>query len=75
MGSEEPRTVIVERSGSNAVTLIALILAAALIAIAAYLTLGRSEERKDNAIATAAEQVGDAAQDVGDAAQQAVDKK
>jgi uncharacterized protein (UPF0333 family) len=73
MASEEPRTVIVERSrGSGAMAVIAL-LVVALIAIGAYFLLNR-ESAKDNAIATAAGQVGDAAQDVGDAAQQAVNR-
>jgi type II secretory pathway pseudopilin PulG len=75
LASEEPRTVIVERSRGSGVTLIALIVAAALIALAAYMLVGRDENRKDNAITTAAEQVGEAAQDVGDAAQEAVNKK
>lgn len=70
MATEEPRTVIVERSGGNGMTAIIALLVIALIAVGAYFLISR-ENNKDNAVSSAAQQVGDAAQDVGDAAQDA----
>lgn len=73
MATEEPRTIIVERSRSGA-TLVIGLMVVAIIAVAAYF-LTEQDRRKDNAITTAAEQVGDAAKDVGDAAQRAVNDR
>lgn len=73
MATEEPRTVIVERSRSG-MTLVIGLMIVAIIAVAAYF-LTEQDRRKDTAITTAAEQVGDAAKDVGDAAQRAVNDR
>jgi len=67
MATEEPRTIIVERSGGSGMTAIVALLVVALIAVGAYFLISK-EGAKDDAISTAAQQVGDAAQDVGDAA-------
>ncbi|MBU0554643.1 MAG: hypothetical protein KKD64_00860 [Alphaproteobacteria bacterium] len=68
--ADEPKTVIVERSrGSNATPIIAII-ALLILAVGGYFLL-QSQDNKNDAVSTAASQVGDAAQDVGDAAQSA----
>jgi type II secretory pathway pseudopilin PulG len=74
MATEEPRTVIVERSRGGGMTLIAILLLGIIVAIAAFVLIDK-DGRKDDAITTAAQQVGDAAQQAGDAAQEAAKKK
>ena len=65
--SDEPR-------GGGSGWLIALVLIIALVVgIWAFSTMGGAEVAKDDAIAGAANDVGDAAQSVGDAAQDAAD--
>jgi len=65
--AEEPRTVIVERSGRGGMTAIIAIVALLIIAAGGYMLI-ESQSEKNDAVSTAAEQVGDAAEDVGDAA-------
>ena len=69
----ETTTVIHEvRSGGGAGWVIVVLLAVALVG--GFWLFGRStasQSHKDNAIATAAENVGEAAKDVGDAAHEA----
>jgi len=67
--AEEPK-VVIEKSGNSALVAILAIIVLALVAAGAY-ALIESRNNKDNAIAGAADKVGDAAQDVGDAAQDA----
>ncbi len=69
MAGNEPNTVIVERSRGGMTAIIALV-ALVIIAATAYFLVSKSEH-KDDAISSAAKQVGDAAQDVGDAAKDA----
>lgn len=62
------------RSGGGSGWLIAIVLIIAVIAgIWFFSGMSNSESAKDNAIANAAENVGDAAQQVGNAAQDAAD--
>jgi uncharacterized protein HemX len=68
--AEEPKTVIVERSGGAMTALIAL-LAVIVIAIGAYMYV-ESNKNKNDAISHAAQQVGDAAQDAAGAAKDAL---
>ena len=56
---DEPRTVVVERRGGGTTAIIAII-ALLILAIGGYMLI-TNEGKKDNAVATAAEQVGDAA--------------
>ena len=74
-GSHTHTTVVSEpRSGGGATWLVVLLLVV-LAAIAVYYLsgIGSSEAAKDNAIAEAAEDVGNAAGQVGEAAQDAAD--
>lgn len=66
--ADEPREVIVERSTGGGLMAIVAILVIALLAVGAF-ALIQSRNNRDDAIATAAHQVGDAAQKAGDAAQ------
>jgi len=72
MAERERETIIVKKSGS-AMTAIIAVLLLALVGMGAY-ALINSEQRKDDAVSTAVQQVGDAAQDVGDAAKDAAKK-
>jgi uncharacterized protein (UPF0333 family) len=71
--ADDPKTVIVERSGGNGLTAVLVILVVALIAVGAYFFIS-NESGKNDAISTAAQQVGDAAEQAGDAAQEAAKK-
>ena len=73
MATEDPKTVIVERSGGGMTAIIALI-ALVILAVGGYMLI-ESRSQKDDAISTAARQVGDAAQQAGDAAQEAAKKE
>ncbi len=68
--ADEPREVIIERSGGGLTAIVAIIVIA-LIAVGAF-ALIQSQNNKNDAVATAAHQVGDAAKDVGDATKDAV---
>jgi uncharacterized protein (UPF0333 family) len=72
--ASEPKEIIVERSGGNGLTAIIAIIIIALIAVGAYLVI-HDRTAKDNAITTAAQQVGDAAEKAGDAAQDAAKRQ
>lgn len=72
MADNDPKTVIVERSGGGLTAIIA-ILALIVIASGAYVYV-ESNNNKNDAISTAADKVGDAAQDAGDAAKDAANK-
>jgi uncharacterized protein HemX len=72
--ASEPKEIIVENSGGNALTAIIAIVIVALIAVGAYLVI-HDRNAKANAITTAAQQVGDAAEKAGDAAQDAAKKQ
>ncbi|MBT2187060.1 hypothetical protein [Sphingobium nicotianae] len=74
MATDDPKTVIVERSGGNGLTAVLVILIVALIAVGAYFLISK-ETNKNDAISHAAQQVGDAAQQAGDAAQEAAKKQ
>lgn len=74
MATEEPRTVIVERSGGSGMTALIAVIILALIAVGGYFLISK-ESSKDSAISTAAEQVGDAAQQAGDAAEEAAKRQ
>jgi uncharacterized protein (UPF0333 family) len=73
MATESNREVIIERSGGNGLTAIIAILIIALIAAGAFVLI-RENSNKNDAISTAAGQVGDAAEKAGDAAQEAAKK-
>jgi len=73
MATEDPKVVIVERSNGSGMTAIIAILALLIIAVGAYMFIS-SDARKDDAISTAAGQVGDAAEKAGDAVQDAAKK-
>lgn len=67
----EERTVVVnaDRGGSGSGWVIAIVLLVALIIGVVFFTqMSKSDAAKDNAIAGAAQDVGQAAQNVGDAA-------
>ena len=68
--ASEPKEVIVEQSSGSALTIIVALVVIALIGVGAY-SLIESRNSRDDAIATAAQQVGDAAQKAGDAAKDA----
>lgn len=68
--ADEHREVIVERSGGNGLTALVAIIVLALIAIGVFAVV-QNQSSKDNAISTAAHQVGDAAEKAGDAAKDA----
>lgn len=67
--AEPTHTTVVEKSGSGGTILIAVVLLVALV-IGAFYLFGQqnSETRKNDAITSAAKDVGSAAKDVGDAA-------
>ena len=70
----EDRTVIVETPsrGGGSGWVIALVLVVALVlGVVFFSRMSDSEAAKDNAVASAAQNVGDAAKDVGNAAQDA----
>ncbi|RKF23209.1 hypothetical protein D6851_01635 [Altericroceibacterium spongiae] len=69
-------TVITDkpRSGGSWVVIALALLVVAVIGIWAVSSLGGAEVAKDNAIAEAADEVGNAAGQVGDAAQNAANK-
>lgn len=70
----EPHTTVVERGGSGAGWIIAVILVIAVIAgIYLFTQANQTEAIEAGAVSEAADQVGDAAQQVGDAAEQAAD--
>lgn len=71
---ERPTTTIVERSGSGAGVIFAVILAA-IIAVAAYFLFVENESRETNAVVGAAQSVGDAAQRAANAAEDAADSQ
>ncbi len=69
----QPDTVVVERSGGGGGLLVGILVLIA-IAIGAYFLLAQndSEVAKDNAVADAAQQVGESVQETGEAVQDAV---
>ena len=70
----EPHTTVIERRGSGAGWIIAVILIIAVIAgIYLFSQANQTEAIQADAVEEAAGQVGDAAQQVGDAAQEAAD--
>ena len=70
--SESP--TVVERRGGSGMGAIGIIVALIAVAVIGYflLNMNRSEQVKDNAIAGAAQSIGNAADNVGEAAQRAV---
>jgi uncharacterized protein HemX len=62
-------TTVIEKRGGGGTT-IAILLLVVVVAVAAFFLIS-SQTSKDNAVSTAAQQVGDAASDVGDAARDA----
>ena len=67
-------TTVVERRGMGGTLMTIALLA--LLAVGAYyfLNMGKSEARKDNAVAAAANDVGDSAKKVGDSVEKAADE-
>jgi flagellar basal body-associated protein FliL len=73
--TETANPVIVERKGSGAGTIIAVIIGLALVALVAYflMNMNRQEEVRTDAVSDAAASVAGAAESVGDAAGRAAD--
>ncbi|WP_292050848.1 MULTISPECIES: hypothetical protein [unclassified Brevundimonas] len=65
---------VVERSGGGGAGILGAIIAVIAVVVIGYLVMNmnRSEQVRDNAIAGAAESIGNAADNVGEAAQRAI---
>jgi uncharacterized protein HemX len=70
--STEPNKIVVEKSAS-ALTMVLALVVAALVGVGIY-SYVHENNRKEDAVAAAAHQVGDAAEDVGDAVKDAARK-
>ncbi len=73
--SDEPNVTIIKeaepRSSGGSWVIAIVLIVALIIGVVFFMNRADSSNAKDNAIAAAAQDVGDAAQDVGDAAQKA----
>ncbi len=72
-----PTTVVERRSGSGMGAIVALIIGLLAVLVIGYflMNMNRSDAVKDNAIAGAAESVGNAADNIGNAARDAVPER
>ena len=75
--SAAPTTVVERRSGSGMGAIVALIVGLLAVLVIGYflMNMNRSDAVKDNAIAGAAESVGNAADNIGNAARDAVPER
>ncbi|MCW0046276.1 MULTISPECIES: hypothetical protein [Brevundimonas] len=75
--SAAPTTVVERRSGSGMGAIVALIVGLLAVLVIGYflMNMNRSDAVKDNAIAGAAESVGNAADNIGEAARDAVPER
>lgn len=75
--SAAPTTVVERRSGSGMGAIVALIIGLLAVVVIGYflMNMNRSDAVKDNAIAGAAESVGNAADNIGQAARDAVPER